>query len=78
MRNLEKRFGASLTIAADDGVTGTNYYTLERGEPAAGAKEIPAFAQEEAPRAAMADSVLDEPADTEEGLPEAGDRKSVV
>ena len=39
LRNLEKRFGASLTIAADDGVTGTSYYTLERGEPAAGAKE---------------------------------------
>ncbi|MGH6848681.1 MAG: ribonuclease E/G, partial [Methylocella sp.] len=72
LRNLEKRFGASLTIAADDGVTGTNYYTLERGEPAAGAKEIPAFAAEEAPRAAPADSFLDEPADTEEGLPETG------
>ncbi len=72
LRNLEKRFGASLTIAADDGVTGTNYYTLERGEPAAGAKEIPAFAPEEAPRAALADSFFDEPADTEKGLPEAG------
>ncbi|MDQ6867429.1 MAG: ribonuclease E/G, partial [Pseudomonadota bacterium] len=72
LRDLEKRFGASLTIAADDGVTGTNYYTLERGEPAAGAKEIPAFAPEEEPRAAMADSFFDEPADTEEGLPEAG------
>jgi ribonuclease E len=72
LRDLEKRFGASLTIAADDGVTGTNYYTLERGEPAAGAKEIPAFAPEEAPRAAMADAVFDEPTDTEEGLPGAG------
>jgi ribonuclease E len=72
LRDLEKRFGASLTIAADDGVTGTNYYTLERGEPAAGAKEIPAFAPEEAPRMAMADGFFDEPADTEERLPEAG------
>jgi ribonuclease E len=72
LRDLEKRFGASLTIAADDGVTGTNYYTLDRGEPAAGAKEIPAFAPEEAPRAAMADAVFDEPTDTEEGLPGAG------
>jgi ribonuclease E len=72
LRNLEKRFGASLTIAADDAVTGTNYYTLERGEPAAGAKEIPAVAPEEAPRAAMADSFFDESADTEEGLLEAG------
>ncbi|MGH6813288.1 MAG: Rne/Rng family ribonuclease, partial [Methylocella sp.] len=72
LRDLEKRFGVSLTIAADDGLTGTNYYTLERGEPAAGAKEIPAFAPEEAPRAAMADSFFDEPADAEEGLSEAG------
>jgi ribonuclease E len=72
LRDLEKRFGASLTIAADDGVTGTNYYTLERGEPAAGAKKIPAFALEEAPRAAMTDGFFDEPADTEDGLPEAG------
>jgi ribonuclease E len=72
LRDLEKRFGASLTIAADDGVTGTNYYTLDRGEPAAGAKEITAFAPEEAPRAAMADAVFDEPTDTEEGLPGAG------
>src|SRR6202047_1273312 len=71
LRDLEKRFGASLTIAADDGVTGTNYYTLERGEPAAGAKENPAFAPEEEPRAAMANSLFDEPADTEGALPEA-------
>ncbi len=68
LRDLEKRFGASLTIAADDGLTGTDYYTLEHGEPAAGTKEIPFFASEEAPR----DSFYDEPADTEEGLPEAG------
>ncbi|MGH6823385.1 MAG: ribonuclease E/G, partial [Methylocella sp.] len=72
LRDLEKRFGASLSIAADDGLTGTNYYTLERGEPAAGAKEAPALAPDEAPDAAMADSILDEPADAEEGLPDAG------
>jgi len=72
LRDLEKRFGVSLTIAADDSLTGTNYYTLERGEPAAGAKETPASAPEEAPRAAMADRFFDEPADTEERLPEAG------
>ncbi len=50
LRDLEKRFGASLTIAADDGLTGTNYYALERGEPATGTKESPAFAPEEAAR----------------------------
>jgi ribonuclease E len=71
LRDLEKRFGASLTIAADDSLTGTNYYTLERGEPAAGAKETPASTPEEAPRAALADRFFDEPADTEE-RPQAG------
>ncbi|MGH6794569.1 MAG: ribonuclease E/G, partial [Methylocella sp.] len=35
LRDLENRFGASLTIAADDVLTGTNYYTLERGVQAA-------------------------------------------
>jgi ribonuclease E len=69
LRDLEKRFGAALTIAANEGVIGTNYYTLERGEPAAGAKETPAFAPEDAPRAEVAESLLDEPADTEEGPP---------
>jgi len=72
LRDLEKRFRASLTIAADDAVTGMNYYTLERGEPAAGAKKLPAFAPEEAPREAMADRFFDESADTKEGLPEGG------
>ncbi len=72
LRDLEKRFGASLIIAADDSLTGTNYYTLERGEPATGAKEILAFAPEEAPHAAMADRLFDEPAAAEEGLPDAG------
>ncbi len=70
LRDLEKRFGASLTIAADDGLTGTNYYALERGEPAAGAKDTPAFAPEEAPSAAMADSFFVEAANTEEALPD--------
>ena len=71
LRDLEKRFGASLTIAADDSLTGTNYYTLERGEPATETKDSPAFAPEEAPRAAMVDSFFDEPVDAEEGLPDA-------
>jgi ribonuclease E len=72
LRDLEKRFGASLTIAADDAVTGTNYYTLERGEPAVGSKEIPALAPEQSPRAAIADSFFDEPGDNEGTLPGGG------
>ena len=42
LQELELRFGVSLTIAADDGLAGTNYYALERGEAAAGVKEPPA------------------------------------
>ncbi|MGH6841799.1 MAG: ribonuclease E/G, partial [Methylocella sp.] len=72
LRDFEKRFGASLTIAADDAVTGTNYYTLERGDPAAGSREIPAFAQEDAPRAAIAEGFFDEPAESEGTLPDGG------
>ena len=47
LRDLEKRFGASLIIAADDSLTGTNYYALERGEPATETKDSQAFAPEE-------------------------------
>ncbi|MGQ0444483.1 MAG: Rne/Rng family ribonuclease, partial [Beijerinckiaceae bacterium] len=72
LRDLEKRFGASLTIAADDAVTGTNYYTLERGDPAAGSREIPAFAREDAPRAAIAEGFFDESAESEGTLPDGG------
>jgi ribonuclease E len=72
LRDLEKRFGVSLTIAADDDLSGTNYYALERGEPAAGAKEMPASQPVEAPGAALAESFFDETADTEEGPPDTG------
>ncbi|HEY8032782.1 MAG TPA: Rne/Rng family ribonuclease [Methylocella sp.] len=71
LRDLEKRFGASLIIAADDSLTGTNYYALERGEPATETKDSQAFAPEE-PRAAMVDRFFDEPVGAEEGLPDAG------
>jgi ribonuclease E len=38
LRELEKRFGVSILVAADDTLTGSNYHALERGEPAAGVK----------------------------------------
>jgi ribonuclease E len=41
LRDLEHRFGVSLTIAADDSLTGSAYHTIERGEPAAGIVEPP-------------------------------------
>ncbi|MBO0732795.1 MAG: Rne/Rng family ribonuclease [Methylocapsa sp.] len=47
LRDLEERFGASVTIAADETLMSTNYYTLQRGEPAAGIKGVPALAADE-------------------------------
>ncbi len=32
LQELERRFGVSLTVAADDSLTGTTYHALERGE----------------------------------------------
>lgn len=48
LRELETRFGVSVTITADEALSGTNYYALERGEPAAGARQL-ASSQPEAP-----------------------------
>jgi ribonuclease E len=36
LRDLEQRFGVSITIVADDSLTGTAYHAMERGEPATG------------------------------------------
>jgi ribonuclease E len=33
LHELEKRFGVTITVAADDSLTGTTYHSLERGEP---------------------------------------------
>jgi ribonuclease E len=41
LRELEQRFGVSVTVAADDSLTGTTYHALERGELASGVREIP-------------------------------------
>jgi ribonuclease E len=34
LRAIEERFGVTVAVTADDSLHGTNYYTLERGEPA--------------------------------------------
>jgi ribonuclease E len=39
LRDLESRFGVSVTFAADDSLPGTSYFALQRGEAAAGPKE---------------------------------------
>jgi ribonuclease E len=41
LRDLERRFGVAITIAADDSLTGTAYHAMERGEPAVGVPELP-------------------------------------
>jgi ribonuclease E len=38
LRDLERRFGVIVLVAADDTLTGMNYHAFERGEPAAGVK----------------------------------------
>jgi ribonuclease E len=53
LHDLERRFGASVTVAADDGLTGATYYALERGEPAVGSIETPALAPGEPHRGAV-------------------------
>jgi ribonuclease E len=39
LRSIEERFGVSITVAADDALTGTTYHAIERGEPARGVVE---------------------------------------
>ena len=38
LRDLEQRFGVTVTVEADDSLTGANYHAIERGEPATGPK----------------------------------------
>ncbi len=41
LRLIEERFGVSVTVEADDSLTGGAYHALERGEPAAGVSGDP-------------------------------------
>ena len=38
LRDLERRFGVTVMLAADDTLTGLNYHAFERGEPATGVR----------------------------------------
>ena len=49
LRDLERRFGVSIIVAADDTLAGANYHALERGEPAAGVKADEAEVRQEKP-----------------------------
>jgi ribonuclease E len=70
LRDLENRFGVSMTIAADDSLSGTNYYALERGELAVAANKIVPSQPVAAPAAEMADRFFDETAGAEDGEPD--------
>ena len=63
LRDLERRFGVSITIAADDSLTGASYHAMERGEPATGVVEVPRL---DAPRP------LDLPEEEEESFADDG------
>jgi ribonuclease E len=71
LRELEKRFGVAIMIAADETLTGANYHALERGEPAIGVKEESSEAThsfaDEPMEAFVEDEVeVEEPADSDE------------
>ena len=63
LRDLERRFGVAIVVAADDTLTGANYHALERGELATGVK-----AESDAPRmpAESIETIVEEPAPFEE------------
>jgi ribonuclease E len=65
LRSIEERFGVSITIAADDALTGTTYHAIERGEPARGVVETVRATP------LRIDSVSP-PLPSDEGLPEEG------
>ncbi len=80
LRELEKRFGVSVTIAADDALTATNYYALERGEPAAVAKETFVSPPIEAQPPVVADIFFadaEEEVDAQEGAPDVGPQEEL-
>ena len=59
LRDLERRFGAGVTIDADDSLIGGVYHTLERGEPASGGHEPFSITFSEPERVATAESAED-------------------
>ncbi len=73
LRDLESRFGVSLTIAADDGLTNAMYYTLQRGELAAGTKETPAAPPLEAPGETPAQEFMPVPHELPAAAASSGD-----
>ncbi len=63
LRDLERQFGVAIVVEADDTLTGANYHTIERGEPAAGVKS-----EIEPPKSLVDDfaTIVEEPAPADE------------
>ncbi len=71
LSDLEQRFGVSITIVADDSLTGTAYHAMERGEPATGVPETRAEAPRPVEAPAVEEEALAEEAEGEEAETEA-------
>ena len=71
LRDLERRFGVTVAIDADDTLTGANYHAIERGDPATGVKseaEPPPLAQDDFA------TIVDEPTLVTEEVEDEGER----
>ena len=73
LRDLERRFGVTIIVAADESLSGANYHALERGELATGVKgevearqEKPALPLEEIEEAEVEAQVEDSEAEDQE------------
>ncbi|HLJ72496.1 MAG TPA: ribonuclease E/G, partial [Roseiarcus sp.] len=57
LRDLERRFGVTIMVMADDSLAGATYHALERGEPAIGVKLGETEAREAPPPVEEADEI---------------------
>src|SRR5208283_2919258 len=72
LRDLERRFGVTITVEADDTLTGSVYHAIDRGEPATGPRrevEPAPLAQDDFA------TIVDEPAATEEAVEEEAETR---
>jgi ribonuclease E len=78
LRAIEERFGVTVTLMADDSLHGTNYYTMERGEPApeGGLREVALPVIVEEVDEEYVDEFADEAEETSETETEAAEGES--
>jgi ribonuclease E len=85
LRDLERRFGVAIVVEADDTLTGANYHTIERGEPAVGVKsevepprlladDLAAIVEEPAPLEEESEEILQAPGQGDEEISRASER----